>query len=177
MLFASNIQFSVLAQQSNIPSNVNAQPTNQIVEKIISQIHSCPSWSDIERGGIMKVESRLMDSLAKVSENDIAMIREAIRILFSNPQQDTAMWAKVFILNRYLFQVPEESPIDDKLFGGWAGVQVNNGKVNRLWPLSHEVEGRLRIVGEFEGYFGNGYQGLDEFDYFQRTFGLRKNGR
>jgi hypothetical protein len=85
------------------------------------------------------------------------------------------VWSRVFLLNRYLFQAPEKSPIDEQLFGGWAGTPIENGMVNRLWPFAYDSQNKLQLARDFEGYFGNGYRGLDEFDYFQKTFGLRKN--
>ena len=102
------------------------------------------------------------------------MIRKAIVLIFSTHPQDTSLWSRVFLLNRYLFQVPEISPIDGHLFGGWAGTPVENGMVNRLWPFSYDGQNRLQLVGEFEGYYGPPYRGLDEFDYFQKKFGLRR---
>jgi hypothetical protein len=115
-----------------------------------------------------------MKCLELISENDITLIREAIVRLFSKYSQNTSLWSRVFILNRYLFQVPENSPIDEHLFGGWAGTPIENGMVNRLWPFSYDSQNRLQLVGEFEGGYGNGYRGLDEFDYFHKKFGLRR---
>lgn len=168
------IEISVSAQPPGRYSKDAIVVEDKDAEVIVSQIFSCPAWDEVERGAIKKVESKIMECLALVSENNVIMIRKAIVLMFSKHTQGTALWSRVFLLNRYLFRVPEKSPIDEHLFGGWVGTPVGEGMVNRLWPFSYDSQKDLQLVGEFEGYFGHGYKGLDEFDYFHRKFGLRK---
>src|SRR5262249_55725407 len=144
------------------------------VEVIVSQILDCPVWNEYDENDLKKKESQIMKCLAKVADNDIVLIRSAVDLVFKKHDRDSSVDAQVFLLNWYLFQVPEKSPIEDVLFGGWVGREVSQGKVNRLWPFSYDIQGGLRLTGSFQGYFGNGYRGLDEFDYFQKKFGLRK---
>jgi hypothetical protein len=173
-LITPQIELSVPAQVPSSTQKDKVSVGNREVEVIASQILSCPAWDEIEKGYIKKVESKITKCLALVSEHDITILRKALVILFSQYPQDTSLWSRVFLLNRYLFRVPEKSPIDGNLFGGWAGVPIENGLVNRLWPFSYDGQNNLQLVGEFEGYFGNSYRGVDEFDYFQRKFGPRR---
>jgi hypothetical protein len=41
----------------------------------------------------------------------------------------------LFLLNRYIFNVPDASPRSEaRFFGGWEGVPVTENEVNLLWP-------------------------------------------
>ncbi|MDX2033499.1 MAG: hypothetical protein SF339_22675 [Blastocatellia bacterium] len=142
------------------------------VQKIASQIASCPAWDRIESENVA-VRKKIEKCLEAISRNDIVLIRQAIALLFEKNPLDSALWSRVFLLNRYLFAVPEKSPIDGSLFGGWAGVIVENGRVNRLWPFSIDAQNKITLIGDFEGYYGDAYKGLEEFDYFRKKYGLR----
>ena len=173
ILVTSQTERTIYAQNHNRPSKDIVSVENRDVEAIISQILSCPAWDELEKGDV-KTKDKIMKSLVLISENDITMIRAAVVLSCSKYPQSTSLWSRIFLLNRYLFQVPEKSPVDGKLFGGWAGTPIENGVVNRLWPFSYNSQNELQLTGDFEGYYGNGYKGVEEFDYFQKTFGLRK---
>lgn len=143
------------------------------VNNVISQIMACPAWSEASKRDI-KTKENILQCLELISRNNNNVIRKAIESLFLKYPNDTSVWSRIFLLNRYIFQVPTDSPIDDNLFGGWVGIPIHNQKVNRLWPFSVDNNNNLILVGVFEGYFGNGYRGLDEFDYFLRKYGIRK---
>jgi hypothetical protein len=174
MLMTAHIEVSVLAQNLSKPSKSIVSVGNKDAEVIASQVLSCPAWDEIENGGINEVQGKIMECLSAVSEHDITLIREAVALLYRQHSQNTSLWSRIFLLNRYLFLVPETSLVDGQLFGGWEGTPIENGMVNRLWPFSYDSQNNLQLTGEFKGYFGQGYMGLDEFDYFLKTFGLRK---
>ncbi len=171
VMFAIEAAFAISAQ--NTVSIAKQNMKEKDMDIVLSEILSCPAWDKIERGNdVMK--NKLMECLALIARNEVGKVREAIAILLKKHPQDSSAWSKTFLINRYLFRVPDKSPIDNNLFGGWAGVSIENGMVNRLWPFSYNSQGKLQLVGEFEGYYGNEYRGIDEFDYFQKKFGLRK---
>ena len=142
-------------------------------EALAKKIQACPAWSeeDIKK---MEVKIKIQSCLTEIAEHDITLIREALSKLLSDDDVSTATLSRVFLLNRFLFEVPESSSLDYKIFGGWVGIPIDAGKINRLWPISRDAKGNLIIVGEFGGYFGHRYQALEEFDWFHHTFGLRK---
>jgi len=144
------------------------------IEKIMFQIKSCPAWTDYDENDVKKKEDQIFQSLNKIAENDIGQIRESVRSLLAVKDQDTSIDAQIFLLNRFLFQVPERSAIDGRLFGGWVGPTIHDGMLNRLWPFSYDSHNNLRLTGSFQGYFGPRYNGLSEFDYFYDKFGLRE---
>lgn len=163
----------IMGQSSNKIDRGNHEKEYSDIDIISSQILSCPPWDEIEKGYIKKVESKILKDLSIIAENDIDKIRQALVYLFKKYPRNTALWSRVFLLNRYIFLVPEQSPVDDKLFGGWVGTPVKNDMVNRLWPFSYDSQGKLMLVGEFEGYLGPPYLGLYEFDYFRKKYSLR----
>jgi hypothetical protein len=80
----------------------------------------------------------------------------------------------LFLLNRYIFNVPDVSPRSEaRFFGGWEGVPVTEETVNLLWPLSTAKSGGLEFTGAFGGYYGPAFQAVAEFDYFDHRFGRR----
>jgi hypothetical protein len=80
----------------------------------------------------------------------------------------------LFLLNRYIFNVPDASPRSEaRFFGGWEGVRVTENEVNLLWPLAVGKSGDLELSSTFDGYNGPVFRAVDEFDYFDRRFGRR----
>src|SRR5262245_33841545 len=94
----------------------NEQSKNEDAEFISTLILSLPVWSELEKGDVKKIEGRILEKLDLISNNNILSIREAIKKLVEKYPYETSVWSQIFLLNRYLFRVPEDSPIDDRLF-------------------------------------------------------------
>jgi len=143
------------------------------VEYITVLIRHCPDWAEVEPGN-KQSKDLILASLQNISNYDWRLIRKAIVKLINDHPSDTALWSRFFLLNRYIFDVPEKSEYNNQLFGGLAGVPIESGMINWLWPFSYDVNGDIQLVGKFEGYFGGHYQAVEEFDFFQDTFGVKK---
>jgi len=143
------------------------------VEYIIVLIRSSPDWAEVEPGDqISKVG--ILGSLINTSNYDLRVIRRAIVKLINDHPSDKSLWNRFFLLNRYLFDVPEKYKHNNQLFGGPAGIPIKDGVINWLWPFSYDEVGDLQLVGVFEGYSTNPYQAVQEFDFFQKTFGFKR---
>jgi hypothetical protein len=87
---------------------------------------------------------------------------------------DTAAMSRIYVLNRYVFAVPRRRPLGSRRFGSFMGIPHDERSVDEWWPLARDARGRWKLTGRFEGYAGEDYQALEEFDYFRREFGPRK---
>jgi hypothetical protein len=143
------------------------------VEYIIVLIRTCPDWAEVEPGDQIS-KDQILGSLINISNYDWRLIRRAIVKLINDHPSDTSLWNRFFLLNRFLFDVPEKREHNNQLFGGLAGVPIENGVINWLWPFSYDANGDIQLAGEFEGYSRDPYQAVQEFDFFQDTFGFKK---
>jgi hypothetical protein len=143
------------------------------MEFIAVLIRSCPNWAEVEPGDRLR-KDQILASLQNISNYDWRLIRKTIVKLISDHPSDTSLWSRFFLLNRYIFDVPEKSEHNNQLFGGLAGVPMENGMINWLWPFSYDVNGNIQLIGKFEGYLGSHYQAVQEFDFFRDTFGVKK---
>ena len=83
--------------------------------------------------------------------------------------------SKLFVLNRSIFKVPSQSKLPEaRFFGGWIGVPRGEKGVDLLWPLTIRSGGKLELIGDFGGYYGDDFQAVEEFDYFNQRFGRRQ---
>ena len=117
-----------------------------------------------------------MVCLRKISACDIGDIRAAVeQYVDTNTKsgsQNLGNLSKVFLLNRYLFNVPQLVSIDSPLFGAWRN-PIQDGQLDLLWPFSLKPDGQLELSGMFSGYTGEAYRPMEEFDYFFKKYGLR----
>ncbi len=82
-------------------------------------------------------------------------------------------WSKIYVLNRFYFDVPDsETASKVKYFGGWGIPPQGKELVNILWPLAVNASGKIYLKGAFGGYTGDSYDALGEFDYFLSGYGL-----
>jgi hypothetical protein len=142
------------------------------VNRIIDLVNRCPDWTTI--GDDEQRRHQLMTTLDDVSKNDIDDLRSVMAHYQRCPEDNEAAVSTLFLLNRYLFAVPEIAPISSPCFGGWLGVPHDSTHVNLLWPFSFDTNGHLVLSASYRGYNGRPYRALDEFNYFQKAFGLRK---
>jgi hypothetical protein len=146
------------------------------VSRIANELAKLPAWSQLDIDDKSDVET-LLKSLVQFEQIDEPILRESISAFLKGlPRSyDTNELSKVYVLNRYYFNVPSEAPATDaKFFGGWAGVPINEEHVNLCWPLEFDSESKPRVIGYFRGYFGDVYAAIEEFDYLSNKYGRRE---
>ena len=115
-----------------------------------------------------------------VGRYDLDTIREAVRTYVERGETDSADWRHIergtlYILNKYLFNVPETTPAAKwRGFGGWTGIPHHGKYVNEMYPLSYDEKGRITLSGEASSYLGPPYAALEAFDYYRKTYGRRQ---
>jgi len=114
----------------------------------------------------------LLGAILFISHHDITKIREAVRLYTLEAEgspTELDMLSKVFILNRYVFAIPEK--LDDAPVGaGWA--RPNGSIVSTVWPIAITDSG-AKIIDGPHGFFGGSYNALSEFDRFNQIYSHR----
>lgn len=143
------------------------------VKGALKSLGSMPAWSEI---GSSNVARRAIEqTMAKLEQSGLETLRAAVKLYVDWADEQpggpsVAEMSRLFVLNRYIFNVPESAPLGSvRLFGGWRGVTTKPGILNPLWPWKI-VQGKKRLRGQFLGYSGDVYQALEEFDYFRKQF-------
>lgn len=146
-------------------------------DKVAKEIELCPPWSELKQGDDA-TRIQIMNCLEKIASYNPALIRQGMEkyVLITKLQNayDVSAMSRLYVLNRYIFNVPEKAKFERAAFGGWLGVPYNSQKVNDLWPLTFDKNGKLSLTEQFRGYSGDDYQALQEFDYFNEKYGLRR---
>jgi hypothetical protein len=143
-------------------ADVDTRRVEAQVTELLTHLETMPPWTGVSWGE-MPTREKILAGMHKTASYDIRVIREAVRRLL-NPWRErrpegfgAAM--KVFLLNRYLFELPSSGP---------------DSKRCSLWPLSSDWRGKLELTGTFQGWGGGVADQLEMFDRFQRQYGLRK---
>lgn len=153
--------------------------TSERSEKVrtaVQIIEACPSWIALDPGDYA-AKQKILNSLRSLNAFDRYTLRRAIDQFRENTRiYDVDAMAKLFLLNRYLFAVPEWVQRENAVhFGGWTGIPNDNGRVNELWPLQLAENGQWElVVGRSLGYMGAAFDATGEFDYFLRIYGRRR---
>jgi hypothetical protein len=84
--------------------------------------------------------------------------------------------SRLFVLNRYLFDLPPKARIDrGKVYGLGFCRWVEGNEIPLLWPFSRTDDGTsLSLTGRFRGYMGHEYLAVPAFDYYNRQYGRRQ---
>lgn len=147
------------------------------INDIIRLIEKCPSWCHFRRNN-KRMSRKILAQLDRISNYDSYLIRKAVdkysRQQLTSLSRGNDVACRIYVLNRFIFAVPEDTPFEGRRFGGWTGRPESGGRINWLWPFSYDSYGRIELTYEYEGYMGHTYLALDEFDYFFRKFGRRK---
>lgn len=152
-------------------------PSEATIDEIVNMLIACPAWSVMAEDDITTREE-MMNTMEEVSKTDLDILYKALveyesRLKKLNRYDISAM-SRLFVLNRYIFAVPEKLPQDQvRGFGGFV-VPVDDNGVNTMWPLAVGSDGNLVLVGFFLGYWGPPYQAVAEFEYLREEFGIRK---
>lgn len=155
---------------------LNKQSESGDIISVLRLLEDCPKWSNtaIDNKFTRKI---ILQYLNQVSQYHVLTIRKAVVFYVQNSNQLDKQYhsnlSTIFVLNRYLFKAPIKGP-DNISFGGWVGASTDNTSVNWLWPLVISNDGNLELTGTLDGYAGPAYRAIEEFDYFNKTFGLRK---
>ena len=153
---------------------------DESVNQVIKLIEACPAWSEISNKNA-ESSDKVIEYSRKISVYKTRIIRKAIKkFLLANERMDstvpdTTYWSRIYVLNRYLFNVPDKAKIKTKTFGGWVGIPYTSKEVSMLWPLSYDIKGKLKLTGVYGGYLGHEYLAVEEFDYFYKKYGVRNN--
>lgn len=156
------------------PAESTERRTSTPAKRTLETLTAMPKWSKIIPGD-RRATRAIEDAAATIGGFDIKAIRSAIRLYLD--QADAAPGgptigdlSRIFVLNRYLFDVPPRAPLGEfPLFGGWHGVRSDRDTINPMWPWKMAGR-RKRLAGSFKGYSGPMYRALAEFDYFRRRF-------
>jgi len=113
-------------------------------------------------------------------------ISRAIEVYSRRFKGDGSVERKLFLLNKFLFDIPEwlprQSPHVPHLLAGWWGMPVNgdpknpkpDDKFNVRWPWTADAHGEWHLTGRHMIYMGPPYDGLKMFEYLRRHFPRRK---
>ena len=143
-------------------------------KRALDSLASMPKWSEAGaqgRGARHKIER----AARQIAGMDLGAVRAAIKLYVkaaaaAEAGPAIAELSRIFVLNRYLFDVPSRAELGSvPFFGGWHGVHAGRNEINVLWPWRMK-NGRKQLAGSFKGYSGPAYGALAEFDYFRRRF-------
>ena len=116
----------------------------------------------------------ILDSCEKISRYKLGVIRKAIekyqKDLSLSGSYNVDSMSGLYVLNRYLFNVPDNAPLGNGTFGGWGGVPETDKGINWLWPLSIDADNHFDIIGTYHGYGGQPYLAVWEFDHFNEKY-------
>lgn len=149
------------------------------VDRIIELIESCPAWNLLYEDDVSG-RKIVIAQLQEIAKFDVSVVRLAVEKYYKGKEADNSFditsKSRLYVLNRYLFNVPSKASFEGTAFGGWAGVPYDEieNTINWMWPLSTDNNGNLQLTGRFRGYYGPPYLVIQEFDYFNERFGRRQ---
>lgn len=145
------------------------------IKDILNGMHP---WARIEKGDDELTKDIVAD-LNKICQYPVQEIRNAIQSFVDDCQKSdegytTDQMSKLYVLNRYLFELPVFEDLNEPRFAAIRGIPVENHSLNVLWPLEIGKNGELELSGIFKGYYGESYQAIKEFDHFKNKYGVRR---
>ena len=155
---------------------------NDRAKEMIDLVKKMPEWPfspgipDAEDQARAEAEAREVENVAAtIAQHELDDIRAAMKQLAL--RHDAKIDAKLFILNQYLFDIPEKvkyGSIEDRLtrhsyFGLPPSVMTS-----KIWPWELE-NGQVRFGTKGLGYMymGPPYEAVETFDQFRKHFGRR----
>jgi hypothetical protein len=191
---ALTLMFTVLSNANGAPpsSAPNASllklPHEAQVRFVVNELRRCPSWLDFSPG-----ETQIRCGIVRICHGleplDTATLNEGVAEYWSeycaiggqinDPEILTENAAKVFLLVRVVFDVPERYPVSADMsvgpFMATAENLANIGQISLLWPLVKGPEGDLVIAGsnELGTYSGSPYDGVKDFAFMAKHFSRR----
>ena len=159
--------------------NQSQQASSGRTKRILEAIARCPPWTRVtEEDGDANAKQELFMCLDQLAREETPVLRQAFKRYIKTRQAENNYSldesSKLFVINRFLFNVPPSLGIEKAHFcGGWIGRPSRNEQIDTLWPWKLGVSGKLELVGIYHGYIGEEYQALEEFDFFNKHFGRR----
>jgi len=154
----------------------NASQSEKDIEAIISVLRNCPPFIDVYPTNV-QTRRAIVDKLNTIRKFSLETIKAAEKaVVKSGTGESFRVDCNIYVLHRLLFRVPRRAKGDAaRTFGGF-WVHSDGKGLHILWPLKETAEGGLVLTGYSEGlgYMGPGYDPIAEFDFFRKTFGLRK---
>jgi hypothetical protein len=157
----------------------NTKPESEIymVDEICRTLDDCIPWSQINANDVNS-RNKVMDCMEKLSGYDLDILQKAVEKYVLNKEKlnsyDEDSMSRLYVLNRYIFNVPAKKTEGIPGFWGLFGDANNSGGVDGLWPLSFDDKGHLALTGTFGGYLGEPFMAVEEFKYFKEHYGVRK---
>jgi len=152
--------------------SVKAQTPDQLNDAF-KALKLAPSWinMNVERDG-----PRLISALDNFRGWPASSVKDILVAITDDPSvlkdHELDIKSKIFILNRYFFNVPVsiKDGVPIAKYGTWMKPEHSD----LLYPLTQDSPGRFRILkGYTDSYTGSDYDGLAEFDYFEKRFDIR----
>ncbi len=137
-------------------------------------------YSDNDNVYMLNVARVLIQSSQSEDPIEQLDIKESLATYTDHYRGDLDELSKVYILLRFLYDVPNSTPIENaKVFGGWMkpSEMIQGETFDMLWPVAN-VQSKTgpmvpKVVDTFKGYTGVGYDAMGEYDYFNENFSLR----
>lgn len=178
-----------LLSAANQAQQIPATPKWLIQVRLSSLLHSIPEQYGLN--GKDEFLNRItIEVFTEIAKYDLADIRNAIsdyssqgsyidkatKTVKSFPAEceQPRCWYKLYLLNRFLFNVPFELVVDGPTINGfiWSG---SSDKKYRYNPFTLSNDGlTLQIKGDTPSGFSGVYVPESEFDYFLQEYGKRK---
>jgi len=147
-----------MPKQKTLPAR--SFPSNPVAKSI----RAMPAWAPAQVGSLAGIQK----GLAPLKKFPLSAIRKGIEVYVAynvaNEHYGVEEMARLYLLNRYVLDLPERVPEDEDIsFGGW--IIPPDETATSLWPFSIR-NGRLQLTQKFRGYAGAPYDALGEFDHF-----------
>jgi len=138
-----------------------------------------PVWTLVAREDEEQI-NRIMFTLEKIRAYPLDTIRTAMKDFMKYNQSDGDE-DKLYLINKYLFDLPEKFPREEaRFFRGYftrsllEPPEKPSDPVNLMWPFSRGPDGMLRLTEFPFGGAGPPYLAVDAFDYYREKFGPRR---
>lgn len=146
---------------------------------VAAQLAAMPAWADVRPGAAQQLAE------VEASVQALAMCPPPIVLAgaldharsFGAPgarPYGVSEMSRLFVLHRWLFELPPSVPAGGHGFGGFLGKPVVDGQLLLRWPWSAASDGRLVLTGYFAGYSGEAFDAVAEANEFMARYGLRK---
>jgi hypothetical protein len=173
---------------------INITDNNNKYNDVVDIIDSMPFWpaesanpkydrNDTILKNIMDIEKK-MEIISKYKLTDIR--KALIEISKRDRQGDEE---KMFILNKYLFNIPKTIKRDSnhftKFLDGWDRIPITGDRyhpqktdeLSARWPWEEGADGKWHLIGRDHIRNGMPYNAVEKFDYYKKEFGKRENNK
>jgi hypothetical protein len=155
------------------------------METILNMFERCPLWLELRRtqpydfysysGEDERKAVEIVRTMSELSQYSTDVLREAVRrwISEASPDNIDLRNSKVYVLNRYLFDVPRHG----KTIPQYPSDPPGRSSISPMWPLDLDKEGNIVLTGRIMPTPTTGARsstfGLDEFDRFAKQYKRR----